>query len=90
VTREVNGVCEVWNGFHLLVYGKMLKRRRAIHHLVEDAAQRPDVARSTNFETSHAVRQLNCLWTHVVHGADLELFVREAYCEGRSSCILTW
>ena len=73
VLWEVDWVRLIGNRLHLLNYGKMLEGRLAVDHLVQDAAEGPDIALATDFEAPHAFRQFNRFRTHVINGADLSL-----------------
>lgn len=70
-------VC-VWNGFHFLVNIEVLEGWLAIDHLIEDAAEGPDVGGTADFETAHALGELYCLGTHVVDCANLKRGFEEA------------
>lgn len=62
----------VGNGFHLLEDAKVLEGWMTVDHLIENTAQRPDIALPPHFEPAHAFGKLDGLWRHVVHCADLQ------------------
>lgn len=45
--------------------------RRAIDHLVQDAAERPGIARAADLQVAHAVAELDGLGAHVVERSNL-------------------
>jgi hypothetical protein len=71
IFRKIDSMCCVRDRLHFLVNREVLEWWVTVDHLIKNAAERPHITRSADFEASHAIGKLDGFRGHVIHSTDL-------------------